>query len=288
MLALPDPPFRIALVGAGRVGTAVAGLLGEAGHQIVSVSSRTPASADLAAERLQTVRVAVADIAGADVLLLGVPEGALAEVGAGLPRGGSVVVHFAGATGIVPLRASAAGRALCALHPVQACPDVETAVRRLPGSAWGVTCSPDADGWARGVIEEDLKGIPIQVAEENRAIWHAAAVTTSNGISALMAVGEGLLSSIGIESPEQVLGPIAAGTVLNALERGGGGASLTGPVVRKETDLIARHISEITQRVPDLLPAYLQSLHMIVTSAVAAGRIDHADEVLLRRALGSP
>lgn len=288
MPALPDPPFRIALVGAGRVGTAVAALLGEAGHQIVSVSSRTAASADLAAERLQTVRVAVADVAGADVLLLGVPEATLAEVGASLPRDGSVVVHFAGATGIAPLQVSAAGRALCALHPVQACPDVETGVRRLPGSAWGVTCSRGADGWVRRVIEEDLKGKMFPVAEENRAIWHAAAVTTSNGISALMAVGEALLSAIGVEAPEQVLGPIARGTVLNALEAGGGGASLTGPVVRKETELIVRHISEITRRVPDLLPAYLQSLHMIVTSALAAGRIDHADEALLRRALGSP
>ena len=285
MPALPDPPFRIALVGAGRVGTAVASLLRDAGHQIVSVSSRSQASADAAAARLGAPVAGLAALTDVDVVLLGVPDAALREVGAALPRGGSVLIHFAGASGTEPLQASSLGRALAALHPVQACPDVETAIRRLPGSAWGVTCSRGTEGWVRRLIEMDLKGTAFGVAEEDRVVWHAAAVTTSNGISALLAVGESLLASIGIERPELVLGPIAAGTVLNALERGGGGLALTGPVVRKETDLIVRHVSEIARRAPDLLPAYLQSLHMIVSSALAAGRIDRADELLLRQAL---
>ena len=285
MPTLPDPPFRIALVGAGRVGTAVAALLRDAGHQIVSVSSRTPASAESAASSLGAPVVEVPALADTDVVLLGVPDGALREVASAMPRVGSALVHFAGASGIGPLQHASAGRALCALHPVQACPDVETAIRRLPGSAWGVTCSPGAEGWVRRLIEDDLKGTAFGVAEEDRVVWHAAAVTTSNGISALLAVGESLLASIGIDRPEVVLGPIAAGTVLNALERGGGGIALTGPVVRKETDLIVRHVSGIARRTPDLLPAYLQSLHMIVSSALAAGRIDRADEMLLRQAL---
>lgn len=267
------------------MGTAVASLLRDAGHQIVSVSSRTAASADAAAASLGAPVVGVGSIADVDLVLLGVPDGVLGEVAAALPRVGSVLIHFAGASGTRPLQPASYGRTLAALHPVQACPDTETAIRRLPGSAWGVTCSPGAEGWARRLIEEDLKGTAFGVAEEDRVVWHAAAVTTSNGISALLAVGESLLGSIGIERPEVVLGPIAAGTVLNALERGGGGIALTGPVVRKETDLIVRHVSEIAARIPHLLPAYLQSLHMIVSSALAAGRIDRADEMLLRRAL---
>ena len=288
MATLPDPPFRVALVGAGRVGTAVAFLLREAGHQVVSVSSRSSASANAAAARLEAPAVDLADTGDVDVILLGVPDSGVGNVAAALPRVGSVLVHFAGAAGIKPLQSASGGRGLCALHPVQACPDVETAIRRLPGSAWGVTCSRGAEGWVRRLIEEDLGGTPFGVAEEDRVVWHAAAVSTSNGISALLAVGESLLASIGVGRPELVLGPIAAGTVLNVLERGGGGLALTGPVVRKETDVIVRHVAEIARRAPDLLPAYLQSLHMIVSSALAAGRIDNADELLLRQALDSP
>lgn len=285
MATLPVSPFRVALVGAGRVGTAVASLLRDAGHQIVSVSSRSLASAEAAATRLGTRVMQVTEITDADVVLLGVPDSALAEVGRRLPQGASVLVHFAGAAGIKPLEAASGGRALCALHPVQACPDIDTAIRRLPGSAWGVTCTHGTEGWVRRLIEEDLKGIPFGVAEDNRVVWHAAAVTTSNGLAALLAVGEALLASIGIDRPEHVLGPIAAGTVLNALESGGGGLALTGPVVRKEIDLIGRHVADIARLAPDLLPAYLQALHMIVSSALAAGRIDRADEILLRQAL---
>jgi predicted short-subunit dehydrogenase-like oxidoreductase (DUF2520 family) len=284
---LPPAPFRVALVGAGRVGTAVAHLLRGAGHRIVSISSRSPASAQAAAARLEAPIVEAGEVRDADVILLGVPDSALTTAAAALPRTGSVLVHFAGAAGTKPLQNASAGRALCALHPVQACPDVETAIRRLPGSAWGVTCSPGVEAWVRRLIEEDLKGTPFGVAEEDRVVWHAAAVTTSNGISALLAVAESLLASVGIARPELVLGPIAAGTVLNVLERGGGGLALTGPVVRKETDVIGRHVAEIARRAPDLLPAYLQSLHMIVSSALVAGRIDHADELLLRQALDS-
>lgn len=285
MAVLPEPPFRVALVGAGSVGTAVASLLRLAGHEIVSVSSRSSVSGDAAAARLEAPALALDRIADVDVVLLGVPEAALAEVAGSVPDVGSVLIHFAGASGTGPLREAAGDRAVCALHPVQTCPDVDTAIRRLPGSAWGLTCS-HADGhWARRLIETDLRGIAFDVAEEDRLIWHAAAVTTSNGISALMAAGESLLASIGIERPEQVLGPIATGTVLNAVEGGGGAETLTGPVVRKETDLIARHVSEIARRAPDLLSGYLQSLHMIVTCAVAARRIDRADELEVRRAL---
>jgi predicted short-subunit dehydrogenase-like oxidoreductase (DUF2520 family) len=267
------------------VGTAVASLLKGAGHEISSVSSRSTSSAEAGAARLDTKVLDSSAIAEVDVILLGVPEAVLADAAARLPRVGSALVHFAGSAGIGPLRSAAAGRALAALHPVQACPDVDTALRRLPGSAWGVTCSSGSEAWVRRLIEDDLKGIPFGVAEENRVVWHAAAVTTSNGISALLAVGEALLGSIGIDDPEQVLGPIAAGTVLNALERGGGGLALTGPVVRKEADLIVKHVSEVGSRAPDLLPAYLQILHMIVSSALAAGRIDDSDERHLRRAL---
>lgn len=286
MASLPASPFRIALVGAGRVGTAVASLLKEAGHRIVSVSSRSHDSASAAATRLGAPVIELAKVDDVDVLLLAVPEAAVRQVVATLPPAGSVVIHFAGAAGIAPL-APAAGRALCALHPVQACPDVDTAIRRLPGSAWGVTCSQGAEEWVRRLIEEDLQGTAFGVSEEDRVVWHAAAVTTSNGISALLAVGEALLASIGVAQPEQVLGPIAAGTLLNALESGGGGLALTGPVVRKETELIGRHVTEIARRAPHLLPAYLQSLHMIVSGALVAGRIDRADELLLRQALDS-
>lgn len=287
MAPLPDSPFDIALVGAGRVGTAVAMLLKERGHRIVGISSRTETSARAAAARLDAPVIAFGELPDSNVVLLGVPDHALAEVALSLPRGSRerVLIHHAGSVGIGPLEGVEGAAALCALHPVQACPDVDTATARLPGSAWGVTCSEGAREWAHRMVSRDLHGHPVDVAEEDRALWHAAAVTTSNGISALMATGEALLAAIGIDAPERVLGPIAAGTVMNAREVGGGAASLTGPVVRKEIDVIRRHLAAVRGRAPGTLDAYVHTLRSIVAGAEAAGRIDASDAAALMELL---
>jgi predicted short-subunit dehydrogenase-like oxidoreductase (DUF2520 family) len=240
---------RVALIGAGRVGTAVASLLADGDHEIVAVSSRSDESAARAADKLDAPVVAFGSPPPAsDVVLIGTSDAAIeetAEMVAQWVAGDAVVVHFAGALGLEPLGAvSKAGAQACAAHPVQACPDLDTAIRRLPGSAWGITCEPRLEAWA-GDFVAALQGRPILVSETDRPAWHAAAVMTSNGIAALMAAGESVLEAIGIAAPERVLGPLAAGTVANAREGGGGGATLTGPVVRGETEALQRHLHSL-------------------------------------------
>lgn len=284
---LPTGPLRVALFGAGKVATAVGALLQGRGHDIAAVASPRAESAERASSRLKAPVVSPGDLAGMDVILIGAPDAALphAVERLGDVTADAVLVHFAGSTGIAPLGAAAGAAALCALHPVQACPDVDTAILRLPGSAWGVTCSDYARSWAHALVSEDLQGSPVDVAEEDRVLWHAAAVTTSNGISALMATGESLLSSIGIASPAGILGPIAAGTVANAREVGGGGRALTGPVVRGESDVIARHARAVDQRAPELSLVYREAVLSIVSGAEAAGRITASSAAAIREVL---
>lgn len=260
---LPQPPYRVALVGAGRVGVAVCALLKQHGHEIASVTSRSAESAEVAARRLDA---AIGEPDEADVVLLGVPTSALTEV-VGAVTTDAPVVHFGGVLGVAGFPTN-----VVALHPVQACPDIDTAIERLPGCAWGVTCADDMRGWAHDFVAI-LEGDPVDVAETDRALWHAAAVATSNGIAALLATGEAMLGSIGIDAPERVLGPIATATVANARYGGGGAATLTGPVVRAEADTVGRHVAALRSH-PELLEAYLNIARVISTSARRSGRID--------------
>ena len=108
MTPLPSSPFRFLLVGAGRVGTAVAALLRSAGHTVTGVASRSSASVTRAVELLDAPRTDL-DPAGwpdTDVVLIGAGDGAIETIASGavgrLP--GRVVVHFAGALGVEPLR----------------------------------------------------------------------------------------------------------------------------------------------------------------------------------------
>ena len=273
-------PISFALVGAGRVGTSVALLLQEAGNRVVGVSSRTSESANAAAARLDCETFDHRSVVpGCDLVMIGAVDSAVRQVDGEIAphiAPGTAVCHFAGALGTTALPSvTAAGGVPIALHPVQSCPTIDAAVRRLPGSAWGVTCEAGHFEWAARLIRDDLKGVPIAVSEDSRAAWHAAASTVSNGIAALMAGGEFILESVGIEKPAEVLGPLAAGTVANAVDAGGGIPALTGPVVRGESQTLKRHLDGLKGR-PDLMEAYRTAAAVVVRVAELAGRISPA------------
>ena len=277
----PDTPenlLSVTLVGAGRVGTAVARLLQQRGHRIVGVWSRTHESATRASDFLgaRTFELEFG-VPPCDLVLVGTSDDSIASVAdriaPALPEA-VVVCHFAGSLGLGPLKSALeAGARGCALHPVQAVPDVATGVERLPGSAWGITCSPGMSGWARELVARELRGAPVEVAEDARPVWHAASVTTSNGIAALIATGEAMLGSIGVGDPRAVLGPLAAGTVANAAERGGGPA-LTGPVVRGEGSTVKGHLEALGAAAPDLVRPYALASDLVLSAARRAGRVD--------------
>ena len=264
---------RIALVGAGRVGSAVAALLQRAGHEVVSVASRSPASAARAAALLGAPVVPLdAPDPNADLVLIGAADDAIATVARALAPAlspGTIACHFAGARGLAPL--GALGARAAALHPVQACPTIEAGLAHLPGSAWGVTVADDLWDWAKTLIEDDLDGRAVRLAEEQRPAWHAAAVMTANGTAALLAHAEAVLGRLGVADPLGVLGPLAAGAIANARVGGGGGATLTGPVVRGEDDTLRRHRAALTPAEDD---AYVAVARLVLAAARAAGRMD--------------
>ena len=292
MASHPLSPSDVALIGAGRVGTAVAQLLRDRGHRILGVASRSERSARRAAERLGSRVFDIDRPVDADVYLLGTGIDPLPELASTLAAHvgleGRFVVHFAGAAGITPLAdAGAAGAAVCALHPVQSCPDVDAAVRNLPGSFWGVTVSPGHESWVERFVDT-LDGTVVLVDEEDRVRWHAAAVVTSNGLAALLAAGESILRDLGVADPERVLGPLAAGTLANARTGGGGARTLTGPVVRGETDVVHAHLASLIARSPRLSETYRTVSSLIVEVAALEGRIDGETARSVREALEIP
>lgn len=292
MSTYPSPQrTRLALVGAGSVGTAVAYQLRAAGGEVVAVTSRSKDSADRGSQLLGAPAVdRLGDLPVADLVLVGVSESSIGAVARDLAlhvAPGTIVVHFAGAFGLEPLDPLASsGARPAALHPVQAIPDFVRGIERLPGSAWGVTTAPDIHDWAHALIRNDLQGEPFDVAEEDRALWHAASVTTANSIAALMGAGERILGSIGVTQPDRVLGPLAAGTVANAILGGGGSATLTGPVARAERAIIERHLEALAERAPELVGAYKLAAWVVLEEAETNGRVDAGTALELRALLG--
>ena len=276
-------PERVLLVGAGRVGTAAVHLLARSGVEVVGVASRTPGSAKDAAAFLNAPVSDLDALPAADLVVIGSVDGGIARLAERVAASASAqarVVHLSGVSGVPPLKAiTETGGIAWALHPVQACPDIQTAIERLPGSAWGVTASADLEG-AMHLVRDGWGGAPLEVAEEDRPRWHAASVMTSNGISALMAFGEEILSSIGVNEPAEVLGPLATGSVANARSGGGGSRTLTGPVVRGEAETIGKHLTAFDGE-PALRDRYRAVARMILEAAQGSDRL----ELAARRAI---
>jgi predicted short-subunit dehydrogenase-like oxidoreductase (DUF2520 family) len=269
----------VAVVGAGRVGTAVGVLLRDAGHRIVAVSGRE-GTARRSAAYLPGVAVRdPADAAAeADLVVLGVPDDELEATAtvlarAGAFRAGAWVIHLSGAAGLdvlAPVRA--AGARPLALHPLQTFPDVEAALERIPGCAVGVTAEDD-EGDALGArIAEDLGARPFRLPEKARPLYHAAAVFASNYVVASIGRAEQLLGVAGIGEAADALVTLVRATVDN-VDRLGTGAALTGPAVRGDAGTVARNLDALAESAPDAVAAYVAMAREALRLATDAGRL---------------
>jgi predicted short-subunit dehydrogenase-like oxidoreductase (DUF2520 family) len=287
MNALPSP-LIVGVVGAGRVGAVLGAALNAAGHHVVAAAAVSAASRDRAARLLPGAAVLPADEVARraeDLLLLAVPDDALAGVVAGLAatgalRRGQVVAHTSGAHGVAVL-GEVDGMAL---HPAMTFTGAGTDLDRLPGIAWGVTARDRA--FATRLVA-DLGGVPEWVAEESRPLYHAALAHGANHLVTLVNEAADLLRAAGVGEPGRVLAPLLTAALDNALRLGD--AALTGPVSRGDAGTVGKHLDRMPVAA---LPAYLALARRTADRAIASGRLRPQDAVLLldvlsRAAVGS-
>lgn len=283
----------VAVVGAGRVGTALAVLLRRAGHAVTGVSGGE-ATSSRAARYLPGVAVlAEADAAsGADLVVLGVPDDAIEPTAvrlaeAGSFRRGAWVAHVSGALGLDVLAAVlASGARRLAIHPLQTVPDVEGALERIPGAAMAVTAE-DEEGAALGeLLARDLGARPFRLADERRPLYHAAAVFASNYVVTLAGVAEELLRAAGVPDPAEAMLPLARTSLENAARLGSANA-LTGPAVRGDAGTVARNLDALRAAAPQAIAGYIELCRLALDLGArsrrpAAGGRAAVEEVLAR------
>jgi predicted short-subunit dehydrogenase-like oxidoreductase (DUF2520 family) len=182
---------------------------------------------------------AVADAAvGVDVLILAVPDAAIADVAARVePVAATVVAHMAGSMGLAVL-ASHPRRA--AIHPLVAMPNATVGARRLQERAWFAIAGDDM---AQRMVD-DLGGRAFEVADEHRAEYHAAAVIASNHLVALLGQAERVAAVAGV--PLEAYLDLVRATVDNVAELGPA-AALTGPAARSDWSTIERHLDALPE-----------------------------------------
>jgi predicted short-subunit dehydrogenase-like oxidoreductase (DUF2520 family) len=261
-----EPTPTVFVIGAGVVGTTLAGKLTRVGVPVVGLHGRRSdlsAAASAASGVLSSSGDLPATVSTSDVLIIAVRDTRIREMAKRLLdeqrlRKSQVVLHTAGSrpAGDVlgELRPHVSG--IGTLHPLIAVTDAPGTVESLAGAAFGVEGDAEAVRRARRLVRL-MGGRVLQLSPETMALYHAGAVTASNYVVALADVARSLLVAAGIPEDEALpaLLPLMSSAVRNLVELGLP-AALTGPVARGDVESVERHLEALTARSPENLDLY--------------------------------
>jgi len=207
---------RIHVIGTGRVGSAVIARLRERGLAV---------GAD-----------------GAELVLLCVPDTAIAEVAQAIEPG-AWVAHVSGAT---PLAALAPHVRRFSVHPLQTFTR-SSGPEQLDG-AWAAVTAESIEARELGFELARLLGLePFELDDAARPLYHAGAAIASNYLVTLHRVAADLFSAAG--APPEALTPLMRRTIDNGFE-------LTGPIERGDWETVEAHRRAIRATRPELEPLY--------------------------------
>jgi predicted short-subunit dehydrogenase-like oxidoreductase (DUF2520 family) len=265
--------MNVTIIGPGRAGTTIAAALVRAGHRVTDAGGGQEASRDAFARHIAGVRMhadPLDAVSKAELIVLATPDDQVEYVADELAANdklveGVRVVHLAGSRGTEILRrARLAGARVAACHPAQTMPSGPPDPDRIVGIGWAVTTADADRGWAHELVES-LGGTPVDVAEEDRVLYHAALTVGSNAIGAAVAVARQLLMAAGVDDPSEFLGALVRSSANNVLERGA--VALTGPVVRGDTGTLAAHLHRLDADLPHLAVDYRRLLAVVLSRA---------------------
>ncbi len=275
----------VAVIGAGRLGTALGQALNNPGYRVEIVAARRRTSAQRAAKltgrttaglsvqqlnrlsRSQSVR-----LSRCALILISTPDDAIASVAEQLavlfnsravePRRASarrVALHTSGALSadvLSPLRR--AGFAIGSLHPLVSISDARTGSDAFRNAFFAIEGERLAARAAKAVVR-DLGGQSFSISPAAKALYHAAAVTTSGHVVALFDIALEMLVSCGLSRrrSRQILRPLLESTARN-LSTKDPRLALTGTFARGDVSTARRHLASIkSHKLSDALAVYI-------------------------------
>lgn len=270
--------LKVGFIGAGTVGTALALRLLQKDYQVVSVTSRTRASADRLALAVEGCKAydskqAVADTC--DIVFITTPDDAIEMVVQEAQwHKSQSVVHCSGSDSLDVLeKVRNDGAQVGAFHPLQTFASVAYAIQNFPGTTFALE--------AEGQLLDILKGMAgalggqyVVLKPGDKVLYHAAAVIACNYTVSLMKMATDLWRLFGVSTTESIraLVPLLRGTV-NNIENVGLPDCLTGPIARGDTGTISKHLVALGERAPALVPIYRDLGLQTIPISLNKGRI---------------
>lgn len=280
---MPKPKPTISIIGAGRLGTALAIALSSKGYPIRALAARRAAHArkSIALSGLPSQTLALGadqleQLPPSDLVLITTPDDVIAGIAQTIAMLGrsarqrSTFLHTSGALSSAVLAPLAKrGFHTGSVHPLVSVSDPHAGAQALSGAFFCVEGDSAAVRSAKALVR-DLNGHAFTIKPESKALYHAAAVMASPHLVALFDLAVQMLVSCGLKAKEaqQVLTPLVQSTV-NNLKQTSPEKALTGTFARGDVATVRRHLKALSpKQLAEALEIYeLLGLHSLQLAA---------------------
>lgn len=224
--------MRLGILGGGRAAWAFGSAWKRIGWPISGVWLRDESHSHIA-ELLETSRLDLNDLAGeSELLLVAVSDRAIASCAQAVPETDALIFHASGAM--------LAQRGGFSLHPLKSLPAVGQ-----PSDLEGTLLVFEGEHRRTAKLIAAAVGARFaEVAPEQKALYHAAAVFGSNYVAASLDIAERLMTSVLQGDVREDLVALALSAIEN-WRNNPGAARFTGPAARGDQAIIQHHIDAL-------------------------------------------
>ncbi|MDT5120728.1 MAG: hypothetical protein QOC96_210 [Acidobacteriota bacterium] len=267
----------ISIVGAGRMGTALALALSSCGYKIEAIVARRKLQAQRAAGLIEGVQPLALttgqfdQIPDSDILFITTPDDGIESVADQLARVYTrrharrkrmpflgAALHASGALSSTVLHSLRdAGFATGSLHPLVSVSDSVSGAASLRSAFFCVEGDARSRHTARYLVSA-LGAESFTIQAKDKVLYHAAAVLASGHVTALFDIAAEMLTYCGLteERARAVLLPLLSSTLEN-LSRSDPAHALTGTFARADTRTVRKHLQALHSfGLRDALAAY--------------------------------
>jgi len=252
--------INLCVIGAGRVGTTVSYTLAEKklpNIKLKAISSRSMESLNRAKKILGSKAAGVIftrenskAVSLANCILICTPDDVINSVCSDIFKDKSkdfknyYAVHFSGSKSLEVLNsAREAGAEIASIHPLKSFASIRGAIKSLPGTIFGITYSSTESKKMAEFLVKSLGGEIIEVENNKKPLYHAAACVASNYLVTLINYAVLIHKKMGIKPEDSLKGlmGLVEDTVSN-IKKMGTEKSLTGPIARGDVGTIKEHV----------------------------------------------